>query len=356
MVNKRFQVFVSSTYSDLMEERAEIMQALLELDCMPAGMELFPAASEEQWSWIKKVIDESDYYLVVLGGRYGTISKNTGISYTEMEYRYAVDAGKPVIAFLHQSPGKIESGKSESDPQSKKKLAQFRELVQQRLCKYWENSTDLGAKVSRSITQLIKHQPAAGWMRADQVPEDNAQEILLLKKTIEELNDKLRKAGAEEPAGIEGLSRGDDKLSIDFHFEAKLPVKGKNGATYWKKGEEWDYECVTTWDEVFSFLAPHMITPISEYRVLTLLNNFVESESHNFFISKYPENKIDSLAVYRDSFNKIKIQMRALKLVSIEDGDKWSLTPYGDTYMTKLLAAHRSVSKKKVKTKTETEN
>lgn len=350
MVSKRFQVFVSSTYSDLIEERAEIMQALLELDCMPAGMELFPAANEEQWSWIKKVIDESDYYLVVLGGRYGTISKNTGISYTEMEYRYAVDTGKPVIAFLHQSPGKIESGKSEHDPQSRKKLAQFIELVQQRLCKYWENSTDLGAKVSRSITQLIKHQPAAGWMRADQVPEENAQEILFLKKTIEELNDKLRKAGAEEPAGIEILSRGNDEISIDFGFEAKLPVKGKNGATYWKKGDEVDHECTTTWDKIFSFLAPHMINPVSEYRVANLLNSFVESESSNLLLAEYPNNKIDSLSIYKDSFNKIKIQMRALKLVSIEDGDQWSLTPYGDTYMTKLLAVHRTISKKKAKT------
>ena len=323
------------------------MQALLELDCMPAGMELFPAASEEQWSWIQKVIDESDYYLVVLGGRYGTISKSTGISYTEMEYRYAVDSGKPVIAFLHQNPEKIQSGKTEHDPQSRKKLVQFRELLQQRLCKYWENSTDLGAKVSRSITQLIKHQPAAGWMRADHLPEENAQEILLLKKTIEELTDKLRKAGAEEPSGIENLSRGSDELSIDFRFEAKLPVKGKNGATYWKKGEEVDYECTTTWDKIFSFLAPQMITPASEYRIATLLNNFVESENHDFLLAEHPNNKIDSLSIYRESFNKIKIQMRALKLVSIDDGDKWSLTPYGDTYMTKLLAAHRTLSKKK---------
>lgn len=105
-MDKRYQVFVSSTYTDLHEERAEVMQALLELDCMPSGMELFPAANEEQWEWIKKVIDESDYYLVILGGRYGSISKKTGYSYTEMEYRYAVETGKPVIGFLHERPEK----------------------------------------------------------------------------------------------------------------------------------------------------------------------------------------------------------------------------------------------------------
>jgi hypothetical protein len=107
---------VSSTYTDLLE-RAEIMQALLELDCMPAGIELFPAANEQQWNCIKKVIDESDYYLVIVGGRYRTISEATGMSYTEMEYRSALEVGKPVIAFLHDDPSRIEAGKSETSRQ-----------------------------------------------------------------------------------------------------------------------------------------------------------------------------------------------------------------------------------------------
>ena len=49
-MEKRYQVFVSSTYADLQEERKTVMQALLELDCIPAGMELFPAANEDQWT------------------------------------------------------------------------------------------------------------------------------------------------------------------------------------------------------------------------------------------------------------------------------------------------------------------
>ena len=50
--DRKFQVFVSSTYEDLQQERQEIMHALLELDCIPSGMELFPAANEDQWSLI----------------------------------------------------------------------------------------------------------------------------------------------------------------------------------------------------------------------------------------------------------------------------------------------------------------
>ena len=92
-MDKRYQVFVRSTFTDLQEERQEVMQALLELDCIPSGMELFPAANEDQWTLKKKVIDDCDYYMVILGGRYGSIGSD-GLSYTEMEYRYALEKRK----------------------------------------------------------------------------------------------------------------------------------------------------------------------------------------------------------------------------------------------------------------------
>jgi Domain of unknown function (DUF4062) len=86
VADRKYQVFVSSTYEDLQRERQEVMHALLELDCMPAGMELFPAADEDQWTLIKRVIDECDYYIVIVAGRYGSVG-SSGMSYTEMEYR-----------------------------------------------------------------------------------------------------------------------------------------------------------------------------------------------------------------------------------------------------------------------------
>ena len=81
-MEKRYQVFVSSTFADLKEERRRVMQALMEMDCIPAGMELFPAADEEQWVFIRRVIDDCDYYLLIVGGRYGSVTPE-GVSYAE---------------------------------------------------------------------------------------------------------------------------------------------------------------------------------------------------------------------------------------------------------------------------------
>ena len=55
-MDKRYQVFVSSTYRDLMEERTKVIQTLMKMDCIPAGMELFPAMDEEQMKFIKRII------------------------------------------------------------------------------------------------------------------------------------------------------------------------------------------------------------------------------------------------------------------------------------------------------------
>ena len=105
-MEKRYQVFVSSTYKDLTEERLEVMKALLELDCIPSGMEYFPANNDEQWSFIKDLIDQCDYYIAVLGARYGSIADD-GLSYTEKEYRYAIEKGIPVASFIHANPENI---------------------------------------------------------------------------------------------------------------------------------------------------------------------------------------------------------------------------------------------------------
>lgn len=83
-MNKKYTVFLSSTYDDLREERREVIHALLELGCIPCCMENFPSDDDEQFEFIKSVIDECDYYILILAGRYGSIGKY-GISFTEME-------------------------------------------------------------------------------------------------------------------------------------------------------------------------------------------------------------------------------------------------------------------------------
>lgn len=128
-MEKRYQVFISSTFRDLVQERQEVLKAVLEIDHVPAGMELFPAADDAAWQLIKDVIDGSDYYVVIIGGRYGSLD-DTGIGYTEKEYDYAVSQHKPVVPLLHKNPDNLPRGKTETDKESWEKLKKFRERVE----------------------------------------------------------------------------------------------------------------------------------------------------------------------------------------------------------------------------------
>jgi nucleoside 2-deoxyribosyltransferase len=128
---KIYKVFVSSTYEDLREERAAVQKGLLQLGCLPVGMELFPAADEETWNFIKSQINDSDYYVVVVAGRYGSQGAD-GISFTEMEYDYAIAQKKPTIGFVHADPGSIAANKTETTEAARAKLQKFIENIKKR--------------------------------------------------------------------------------------------------------------------------------------------------------------------------------------------------------------------------------
>jgi Domain of unknown function (DUF4062) len=341
-MDKRYQVFVSSTYRDLIEERAEVMQALLELDCVPSGMELFPAADDTQWGWIKKVIAESDYYIVILGGRYGSISNATGLSFTEMEYRFALEIGKPVIAFLHEDPSKLPSGRCEQEPDSIKKLKGFRNLVEEKLCKHWSSAPDLGAKVSRGVTQLIKQRPAVGWVRADQVPTNqNAEDILKLKRKNEQLEAELQKARTEKPTDTDWLASGKDLSTLSFTFTRKKrqDTAGKNP---WKSVGTGKAEVKVSWDDIFGFLAPTMMTDVNRWELQERLNAFVQQFGKRIAEQQHTGERLTRFELDPDSSLRVIIQLKALKLIATSAGggpEQWSLAPYGENYMARLLAA-----------------
>lgn len=168
MPEKRYQIFVSSTFSDLQIERQKIFSAIMMLNHIPAGMEFFSAIDEEQMEFIQKVIDESDYYVLLLGARYGSLDEN-GVSYTEREYDYAISKGLKVIALLHSTPDSIERGKTDKNEDLFKKFLAFREKVSgnKRLVSYWNNTEELLTKFQASLIRTIQHYPAIGWVRGN---------------------------------------------------------------------------------------------------------------------------------------------------------------------------------------------
>ena len=316
-MEKRFQVFVSSTYEDLQKERQEVMHALLELNCMPSGMELFPAANEDQWSVIKRVIDDCDYYLIIIGGRYGSLGPE-GQSYTEMEYRYAVDSGKPCLAFIHVDPESLPVRKTEKTEAGQKKLEDFRAMVKQRLCKTWDKPADLVSVVSLSLIRLMGDEPATGWVRADMVPDEGAtKEIVRLRQRVEELEALLEKAASQAPEGSENLAQGDDLCEISYTDRYGFGKQNVMGSVE------------ISWNDLFALIAPLMINGASEMDLSKAIGDEIRRRGN-----------LDSVFGFvptQQCFGQIIVHFRSLGLI-VESLIYWKLTPAGDSLMTRLLA------------------
>ena len=322
-MDTKYQVFVSSTYEDLQEERKKVMEALLQMNCFPVGMEYFNASDESQWDVIKSLIDECDYYVLIVAGRYGSIDESTGKSYTQKEYEYAESIGVPTIAFLFNDISSLPKGKTESDPSIEKKLDLFKDNVKKRLCKFWDTGDNLASQVVLSLTKLIKTRPRTGWVKADQIsfPEANA-EIVKLRKRIDELNEKIHKYEDSEPEGVENLAQGEDTIVLSFYSNS-----------FQKKTESE----VFTWNDIFSLLAPHMIVECSEVNLKNALDEF-------FIIHKMGGS--GRWLIFEDSSQSIKIQLLALGLIresarihsSADNNVYWSLTPWGKNLLMRLSA------------------
>lgn len=329
-MDKRYQVFVSSTYTDLMDERKNVTQTLMEMGCIPAGMELFPAADEEQWAFIKKIIDDCDYYLLIVGGRYGSLGAE-GLSYTEMEFDYAVEKGIKVVALLHGSPDKLTIEKSEISEDARGKLQVFRDKVAKgRLVKYWETPGDLPGLVSLSLVKTIKAFPAVGWIRAS---EGSSEELLKEINELRKENDKL----SLELSQVKGLKKAiyDVPNLAGFDDEFTLSV------TSWDGDRTRRLTAKCTWGRIFYYISPYLVSRQKESSVKEVL---LEALCTALGIGTYMS------ALQDQDFQTVAVQLQALGVVTVVVSDSvgevvdplWVLTSEGEKLMVELRAVRKT--------------
>jgi hypothetical protein len=333
-MDKRYQVFVSATYADLKEERQAVIKTVIEADCIPAGMELFPAVDEEQLTFIKRIIDDCDYYLLIIGGRYGSIDK-TGISYTEQEYDYAVQKGLKVIALLHGSPEDIAFGKSEQDPELRQRLDKFKAKVKTgRLVKFWKTGSELPGLVALSLLNATKTYPAVGWVRANRAAnEDVLNEINELRKANQRLQATLADL-APQPA-LDDLAGLDEPVKMSGTFQDNhYPYKERNRSVD------------TTWRGLFGYVSPYLVKHPADYDVKEIFTEVLFKASGQYSGGHRPS--LDD-----QQFQTVGIQLQALGLIKLEYSETtgggmglfWSLTGSGQRFMVETRTVRTKTTK-----------
>lgn len=266
MENKRkFSIFISSTYEDLKDERQALVGVALESNFTPVGMEQFHAAPTSQWNVITKMIDECDLYLLIIGGRYGTIEEEAGISYTEKEYNYAKNKELPVLVLI-KNPLTINENKKDTGDDKfdkMKKLENFREKVthDENTVDFFKDLNDLKYKASATFKNALEYvDENAGWVRYRDVMDIINEEIdgrnkendefkEYKNKNLEDMKEMLSQFGSRltdlennqltfekiptvTEEDIEKLFQNENDMSIIRNKEVDKPIVGQDNVGY----------------------------------------------------------------------------------------------------------------------------
>jgi Domain of unknown function (DUF4062) len=189
MTRRRYDVFVSSTYEDLKTERRHLREVLLDQSHYPLRMDAFEGGARPPWHKIREAIDDCDYYILMVAGRYGSVdpSDPAGFSYTEKEYRFARQRKKPMIVFMlsDAAVAKLPPKKAETTKKAKDRLKAFRaRLRRDGFVNIVDRMPQFKEAIQRAVPRWLMERPQdAGWVRAAEL-----NKILLeLKKASAEL-------------------------------------------------------------------------------------------------------------------------------------------------------------------------
>lgn len=278
---KRYQIFVSSTYDDLKAERSAVLESILKLRHIPVGMEQFVASNEEQFNYIKKLIDETDYYVLILGNRYGSIS-DSGISYTEKEFDYAASKKIPILAFVHGTPDSLPANKSEKSQGSKRQLEKFRDKVKSsRLVSLitWDSPASLSGEVVVALTNAFNDFPRPGWERVTSY--DNSELLAQLNDLRIENND-LRTENIELKNKLEALTTSSNlsERINNFQWDETLCFIGRS---HWDDYKDIEIPVNITWKQLISIWGSFIISKESTSLSHYALNHALFGDEEPYF-------------------------------------------------------------------------
>lgn len=343
MKNKKLQVFISSTYIDLIDERQAAVSAVLDAGHIPAGMELFKAGNRTQLETIYKWIDDSDVYMIILGGRYGSIEEDSGKSYTHLEYEYAINSGIPVFAvvlnenFLNKK-AELLGDERVYETRNLEKHQEFKLIVMSKIVRVVDDSKDIKLAIHTTLKDFLDEYDLSGWVRNN----DSEVNVTLLSQ-INDLNVKNKKL-KEEYGNLK------DKLEqLEFTFSEQLAFEGnyieiegtyeENVSNYAGRPsyKERGFKKDISWDEMFLLWAPRMIKTLNYESAKRELQYSMEN-----FMGKY-------VTIDDNKFNIIKMQYFALGLINVYSSETTrggisefiSLTKKGKNYMIQNIAVQK---------------
>lgn len=172
-----WRIFVSSTYEDMIPYREAVSEALTSIEHLPIGMEHFVSNPDRSLDVCLTDVRRCQLYIVLVGMRYGSVDKETGKSYTELEYEEALKNKIPVLAFVINEnecpvlPKFVDTG------EYAQKLKQFKSRLDERMTSRFTSAEHLKELVIRSVEAQVKRTTEA--KKAEALVANSQEEYII---------------------------------------------------------------------------------------------------------------------------------------------------------------------------------
>lgn len=342
-MNKKLQVFISSTYTDLIEERQAAVQAVLDAGHIPAGMELFKAGNTSQLETIYKWIDNSDVYMLILGGRYGSIEEKTGKSYTQLEYEYAIGKGLPIFSVVLRNDfikkkSELLGEECTVENANISQYNDFKDLVMSKIVREVSDCKDIMLAIHTTLKDFMEEYEFVGWVRSNdtELNADLLNQLNNMNKVISTLTEEKNRLKLE----LDNLKQN---FESNLAFEGQyITIEGKYREYFGQFGKrssvEHSISKEITWDKMFLLWAPYLIQTLNYQKAKETLESALRDYMGRYF------------DMNNNLFQTIKIQYHALGLIRTYEArttaggmaEFISLTDKGRNYLIQKSAITKS--------------
>lgn len=328
MLDKRYQVFISTSGKDMQPERMVLSQTLVGMGFFSWGLEQRTPLST---AFSRRQIDDCDYFLLLVGSQYGEQSVS-GVGYMQLEYIYAVTKQKPIIVFMHEDPTSRPQSLHDEKPELREKFLEFRKQLQQEVDQVitYRTLRDLELAVRSNMLQMLERYPVVGWVRP--------QNIQILQDEIDALKAKLTQLQAEiKPKEAEPfLIVSKVAMYESFSFEYRMHAYQDGNFKEVKAMRD------MTWAQILLLLGETFKEPMSEEYFSKALNDYLNDTGLQDARREMPRaHAVARAQINVRALHNIKVQMRQNDwIIPIGRDDRqrmlWQVTEKGE----KLLSSN----------------
>ena len=264
MLDKRYQVFITTSGKEMQPERMVVSQTLIGMGFFSWGLEQRTPLST---AFARRQIDDCDYVLLLLGSQYGEQSVS-GVGYMHLEYIYAVTKQKPIIVFMHENPQARDNELQEQQPALKAKFEDFRQQLQKEVEQVVSYRTlrDLELAVRSYMPQMLERNPVVGWVRP--------QNIQTLQDEIDQLKSQLARSKIDQGTQPADPFLTLPKVSLYENFNFDYRVHAYQDGNF----KELNPTRAITWLELVRILSVGFKQAAPEELFSKLLNDYLNSK------------------------------------------------------------------------------